>query len=128
MVRLTKRAEPPKPIALSLVMDNLRENVVIDILATNDSTRQTAQLLESVYNRGTTDIKEVECAILRNIISVDIARFWQYLRQYNEEPELGFDSLIEKEISRSSAFAAFKRRIIREDAELCLRFADALAS
>jgi hypothetical protein len=55
-----------------------------------------------------------------------IARFLQYIKGYQDEPDIGYDAIIEKEISRSSAFAAFKRKSIRDDAELSVKFATSL--
>jgi hypothetical protein len=86
------------------------------------------ELLGLVYNGGSTDIKEIECTNLRNEhLMPNIRLFYQYLHGYREEPDLvGYDTLIRKEIDRSSIFAAFKRKIVRDDPELSAVFADAL--
>ena len=44
---------------------------------------------------------------------------------YRKETDIGYDILIRNEISRSSMFAAFKRKIVRDDPELSIIFADA---
>ncbi len=118
--------DPENYIALSLTADSLMEKVVVEALMNDNSTVQTADLLEKVYNGGTTAIKEIECANLRNAVSDCIAKFLQYIKDYRDEPDIGYDKIIEKEISRSSEFAAFKRKIIRDDAELSVIFAASL--
>jgi len=42
------------------------------------------------------------------------------------EPDLGYGEMICEEIERSSVFAAFKRKIVRDDPELSVVFADVL--
>ena len=80
-----------------------------------------------VYNGGSTDIKDIECSNLRNEhLLPDIQRFNQYIQGHLDEPELGYDALIRKEISRVSKFSAFKRRIVQDDPGLTALFADAL--
>ncbi len=120
------QCDPEHYIALSLTTDSLIEKIEVAALANDSSTVQTADLLEKVYNGGTTVIKELECSNLRNAVSDCIARFLQYLKGYQEEPDIGYDAIIEKEISRSSEFAAFKRKILRDDAELSVIFAASL--
>jgi hypothetical protein len=116
------KCDPEDNIALSLSTDSLMEKVVVSALSDDDGTKQTTKLLMHVYNGGTTDIKEVECAVLRNEISVCIAKFLQYIEGFRNEPNEGYETIIKKEILRSSAFAAFKRNIIRNDAELFAEF------
>ena len=116
------KCDPEKNISLSLNTDTLIESVVVITLSDDESSKQTSELLSYVYNGGATAIKDVECAILRNEISSCIARFLQYIKSYHEEPDEGYEAIIEKEILRSSAFAAFKRGIIRNDVELSVKF------
>jgi len=52
--------------------------------------------------------------------------FLQYIHDYREESDIGYENLICNEIKRSSAFAAFKRKIVRDDPELSVVFADEL--
>lgn len=116
-------------IALTIeIADVLIESVRIEVLKLDLCASNTAELLGYVYNGGSTDIKESECANLRNEqLLPDIQRFRQYLHGYYNEPDLGYDNLIKKEISRSSKFAAFKRKIVRDDPDLLSHFYEALA-
>jgi hypothetical protein len=84
-------------------------------------------MLQLVYNGGSTDMKDIESTNLRNEhLMPNIRRFYQYIINYHQEPELGYGEKITKEINRSSAFAAFKRKIIRDDPKLSFVFAEAL--
>ena len=120
--------DPEEFIALSVeIPENFIEKVRIDPLKQDSSTLKTTELLGYVYNGGSTDIKEIECANLRNEhLLPDIQRFMQFVYGFCTEPDLGYDKLIKKEISRSSKFAAFKRKIIRDNPELSARFSAAL--
>lgn len=122
------KCDPEEHIALSVDISNrLLERVLVEPLKTDSDTMQTAELLGFVFNGGSTDIKEIECSILRNEHLVpNIRLFYQYIRNYQEEPDLGFAEIIRKEIDRSSAFAAFKRKIVRDDPVLAKVFAEAL--
>ncbi len=66
--------------------------------------------------------KKLESTNLRNALSSSIARFHKYIEGYREEPELGYDVIIKEEISRDSEFAAFKRKIVRDDIKLSATF------
>lgn len=118
------KCDPEDHIDLSIeITDNLIEKVVVQALTKDSSTIQTAKLLNLVYNGGSTAIKDIECSNLRNAhLLPDIRKFLQYLNDYLEEPDIGCDKMIIKEIDRSSAFAAFKRRIIRRNPELLAKF------
>ncbi|MCL2873676.1 MAG: hypothetical protein FWE29_01965 [Defluviitaleaceae bacterium] len=120
--------DPEKHIALSIeITDDIMEQVYVESLTTDESTLMTAKLLRLVYNGGSTDIKEIECSNLRNShLMPEIRLFYQYVRNYRDEPYLGYDNKIRKEMDRSSMFAAFKRKIIRDDPELSKTFADVL--
>jgi hypothetical protein len=120
------KCDPEENISLSLTTNSLVEKVEVTALNNDSSTLQTADLLAKVYNGGTTDMKEIECANLRNSISRCIATFLQYVRDYQDEPDIGYDKIITKEISRSSEFAAFKRKIIRDDSTLSAIFSASL--
>lgn len=112
---------------IKIIGDDLTERVGITALINDSATLKTVELLGYVYNGGSTSVKEIECANLRNEhLLPDIQRFRQYIRGYNDEPDLGYDKLIEKEINRSSKFAAFKRRIIQNNPRLSAVFADSL--
>jgi hypothetical protein len=122
------KCDPEDYLALSLIIDSdpFVERVLIEVLSDEKETLTTAELLECVYNGSKTPIKEVESANLRNVLSECIVRFLKYIENYRAEPDIGYDSIIKKEISRSSAFAAFKRKIVRDDPELSAKFAAAL--
>jgi hypothetical protein len=117
--------DPESCIALSVEIDeNFVEYVGVAVLNKDAVTLKTAELLGYVYNGGSTSIKEVECANLRNEhLLPDVQRFRQYIKGYCAEPGLGYDVLIKKEISRSAKFAAFKRKIVRDNPELSAEFA-----
>lgn len=120
--------DPEISITLSVeISDDFIERVNIMTSSKDSTTLKTMELLGYVYNGGSTSIKEIECANLRNEhLLPDIVRFMQYIRGYNDEPDLGYDKLIEKEINRSSKFAAFKRKIVRDNPQLSAMLADAL--
>ena len=122
------KCEPEEHIALSVeITDNFIEYVNVEALSTDIQTTQTAELLNLVYNEGSTDIQKIECSNLRNSHLVpNIRLFYQFIQDHKKEPELGYFEKIRKEIDRSSAFAAFKRKIIRDDPELSITFADVL--
>ena len=121
--------DPEEHIALSVeIADDFIEGVRIESLKKDPDTLRTAELLGYVYNGGSTDIKEIECANLRNEhLLPDIQLFMQYIKGHVAEPGLGYAGIIKKEISRSSKFAAFKRKIICDTPELMELFSDALA-
>jgi len=120
--------DPEDYIALSIEIQNdFIDTVHVDFLQQDPCTLKTAELLRFVYNGGSTDIKEIECVNLRNEhLLPDIKLFKQYIQGFFAEPELGYDAIIKKEIDRSSKFAAFKRKIIRDNPELLSFFSDAL--
>ena len=93
----------------------------------DNATLMTVKLLGLVYNGSSSNMNEIECSNLRNShLMPNIRLFYQYIRNYREEPDLGYDNMIRKEIDRSSMFAAFKRKIVRDDPDLSVKFADAL--
>jgi uncharacterized protein (TIGR02646 family) len=122
------QCDPEEHIALSIeVTDDITEQVHVESMKDDESTLMTVELLGLVYNGGSTDIKEIECSNLRNSHLIpNIRLFYQYIRNYRDEPDLGYDNKIRKEIDRSSMFAAFKRKIVRDDPELSIEFANSL--
>jgi hypothetical protein len=106
---------------------SLIEQVKVEPLKTDSSTMQTVELWRLVYNGGSTAIKDIECSNLRNEhLMPNIRLFYQYIHDYHEEPELGYADIISKEIGPAVAFAAIKRKIVRDDPELSEVFAEAL--
>jgi hypothetical protein len=122
------KCDPEEHIALSVeISGDLKEQVKVEALTTDSSTRQTAELLGFVYNGGVNDEKDLGSSHLRNTrLLPDIRRFYQYIYNYRREPELNYAEIISKEIGPASAFAAFKRKIVRDDPELSGVFAEAL--
>lgn len=120
--------DPEDCIALSVeISEDFVEYVGIAALRQDCATLKTIELLGYIYNGGLTSIKKIESANLRNEhLLPDIQRFMQFIRGYCEEPNLGYDILIKKEINRSSKFAAFKRKIVRDSPKLSIVFAEAL--
>jgi len=119
--------EPENSISLSMNMDSLIEYVEVCVLSNDKSAKQTAALLSLVYNGGTTAMKEVECAVLRNAISKCVASFLQHVEGHRSESDVGYGKIIKEELSRASPFAAFKRGIVRDDAELTAKFGEFIA-
>jgi hypothetical protein len=122
--------DPEDYVALAIeISDDFIDWVSVTPLSQDSATLKTSKLLDLVYNGETTSIKRIESANLRNEhLLPDIQRFKQYIRGYYDEPDLGYGSLIKKEISRSSKFAAFKRKIIRDNPQLAVTFAEALSN
>jgi uncharacterized protein (TIGR02646 family) len=93
---------------------------VIHQIATNPTiVENTVQLLLEVYN-GTTPLKIIESANIRQKLVDDICDFQKYLLDFyddeteNEEKENAKREII-KHLKKSSAFTAFKRWIIKEN-------------
>ncbi|MCL2203965.1 MAG: HNH endonuclease [Defluviitaleaceae bacterium] len=122
------QCDPEEHIALSIkITDDITDYVLIKPLNENKATAKTAELLGLVYNGGSTDMKELGSSNLRNEHLIpDIRRFYQYIRNHREEPDLGYDDDIRKEINCCAKFAAFKRKIIKDDPALHLQFSKAL--
>ena len=96
--------------------DGLIESVQIEIIKGSEidaSVMETVELLQYVYNGNFTEMKNLGAANLRNEhLLPDMQRFLNFIENHISEPDLGYDELITKEISRSAKFAAFKRKII----------------
>jgi uncharacterized protein (TIGR02646 family) len=102
------------------------EQVTIEALDDTAKTQNTKELLLAIYN-GTTPLKKLESANLRNCLLNEIGDFQQRLLEYfndsisAEEKQLLL-SKIGAHISRESHFTAFKRWIIKEDPKLNMEF------
>ena len=121
--------DPEKYITLSLnMLDGFIDSVQIEISKGSEydtSVLETVELLEYIYNGNFTELKDIGAANLRNEhILPDIQRLWNFIENHINEPNLGYDVLITKEISRSAKFAAFKRKIVC-DTPLAVRFQEA---
>ncbi len=95
------------------------EQVKIEILVDNTRNRTTKDLLLDVYN-GTTKLKTIEAANLRNKLLGEISDFQQHLFEYFKDTNSGDDTeyfliKIKQHLNRASNFTAFKRWIIRDN-------------
>lgn len=99
------------------------EKVKIESLNDNDKVNTTKNLLIAVYN-GTTKLKKLESANLRNSLLEDIMKFQKLLKDYFEISEDDNDGReyfrikIRNELGKSSNFTAFKRWIIWDNEKL----------
>lgn len=102
------------------------ENVIIEELDNSPETLMTKELLLAVYN-GTTKLKTLESANLRNKLLDEIMDFQKWLKEYflttNSPADLEYFLIkIRAHIHRGSGFTAFKRRIILENPRLKQEF------
>ena len=126
MVKLTKRPLPPKPITAERHYRNdpnfsaIVEDCFGKCYICENDNATTLNVEHRISHRGDDRIKYdwnnlfLSCGHCNNI----------KIEGYRKEPELGYDAIIKKGISRSSAFAAFKRGIVRNDAELSATFGE----
>jgi uncharacterized protein (TIGR02646 family) len=103
------------------------EKVKIESLIDNDRVNTTRNLLMAVYN-GTTMLKKLESANLRNSLLDDIMQFQKLLKDYFEISDDDNDGReyfrikIRNELGKSSSFTAFKRWIIWDNEKLNEKF------
>lgn len=97
------------------------EKVVIEAKEATIEVIETKELLDSVYN-GTTKLKTIESANLRNQLLKEIQNFQYWLCEYykaNTEDIKNFSRLkIIEHLCRASNFTAFKRWIILDNETL----------
>jgi len=122
------QCDPEEHIVFSIgtANDDIKSLVRIEALKTDESTLKTAKLLEFVYNGGVSPKKDLGLTHFLKPLMDNIELFKQYIVNHHKEPDEGYDEDIREEINRSSAFAAFKRKIVRDDPKLSVEFADAL--
>jgi hypothetical protein len=121
------KVDPEEYIELSIsAVCDLTEKVIVKKTKGGEDVDSTVKLLDRVYNGDKTAVKRHECTNLKNKIMKEIVTFRQYIRGYKEEPDLGYERFIAEEISRNSAFAAFKRGLVRNDPETAGIFAEIL--
>lgn len=87
-------------------------------LSTEEKVVNTVKLLRDVYD-GTTPQKKIEAKVIRKKLRMELYKFKEYVREYQEAEE-GEDKedllcQIKKELGASSAFAAFKRWLIKDN-------------
>lgn len=95
------------------------EELLFDLLDFREETVNTQGLLREVYY-GSTAQKKMEARILRKALRKELSAFKEYVREYQEAEEdekVDLEYLLKKELSDSSAFAAFKRWLIRDHRE-----------
>lgn len=98
-----------------------REEIKVIGLREDVATKETQELLNKVYNGDHTIIKKVECESLRNRVLKELMDFQEFMKGYYDPDEndlgikQGFFIKIQKSIKKGASFAAFKRKIIREN-------------
>jgi len=101
-----------------------------EALNDNEKTLQTKKLLEAVYT-GTTKLKLMESANLRDTVLTEIQDFQKWLTEYFKttiDRKKDYCLLkIEEHLSNASAFTAFKRWIVRDNPTLLKEFEAYLA-
>lgn len=96
-----------------------KEEFVFDALDSREETKNTINLLQDIYY-GTTPQKIMEAKNLRKNLRNDIAKFKEYVREYEEaedEDKEDLRCLIKEELGEKSSFTAFKRWLIRDNKE-----------
>lgn len=104
------------------------EKVIIEVLNPSEKADKTRGLLLAVYN-GTTPLKTIESANLRNQLLEEIWKFQEFLREYFSDTNTPEDReyfliKIRGHLSRGSNFTAFKRWIIRDNDRLHREFGE----
>jgi hypothetical protein len=83
---------------------------------------QTVDLLKRVYGGEKTAQEKLGSEHLCKAVLDCLTKFQMFLEEYHKEPNAEHYAIIAKEISRSSEFAAFKRKIVRDDPRLSVVF------
>ncbi|MCL1981537.1 MAG: HNH endonuclease [Clostridiales bacterium] len=121
----------PEEFLEVLMMPYPNEYVSVRTLRDTDEAKETAQLLDIVYNGEKTAILNAECENLRNRVMKELVSFQQKLIEYFEENDSeikqGFWRLIVKMIARNSNFASLKRIVIRRNSDYMREFSEYLA-
>jgi len=108
---------------ISLKMDPFpMEKVIVTAIENDLATLETVELLDRVYN-GTTQLKTIEAANLRNSILNEIKDFQDqlcsfYKTENDDNDSEYFKIKIKNHLSDSTNFTAFKRQIIRKNPRL----------
>jgi len=107
------------------------EKVTVNPLNPDVATKSTAELIENVFN-GTTKLKTIESANLRNKLLEEIQNFQSCLIEYfkstcDEEDKKYFKRKIKSHLHIASSFTSFKRWIIKENPVLSEEFSDYLS-
>jgi hypothetical protein len=108
------------------------QKTIIKITKTGDTAGvdETIALLNRIYNGNATPILNDECVNLRKNIETEVGNFLTMLDAYIDELDQNIKNIYAKTIcklfSRGSAFAAFKRTIIKNNMDSFTEFKDAL--
>ena len=106
--------DPEEMIALSLELDDkLREWVVVRKVSGDADIETTISLLDAVYNPVNTSMKRLAGQNLRNKISHELSWFHKKLDEYRENPSEECKVELIRLLSDVSAFASFKRVMVR---------------
>jgi len=107
-----------------------KASIQLRALGNSPKINKTIELLDKVYN-GSTIIKKMESENIRKQILHELSTLSNYMLEYFDETEKDvkevFKKKIKKCLSTSSAFAAFKRWIVRDNPELLMEFAEYIA-
>lgn len=94
------------------------ENVIV--LAKNEEDQQavlTSELVTEVFNQKNTGMREYKSAMRFQKLTEEMNKFYHAIEELNENPESKFALRKMKALlRRESAFAAFKRNYVRENA------------
>jgi hypothetical protein len=104
------------------------EQVAIAAIASDPRTLSTQSLILAVFN-GTTELKQLESANLRNQLLQDIRDFQNHLCDYfeptsDDEAKAYLRRKIKAHLHEASTFTSFKRWMIRENDRLKQEFGD----
>lgn len=106
------------------VSESLKFEIVSDATE-NMAVEKTCALLQRVYY-GETPQEKIRAKMLRHEVRVELTKFKNYIRDYNEasgEDKKDLFLIIRRELISRSAFAAFKRWIVRDN-PICKDFID----
>ena len=103
------------------------EIIEIIPLKNNEETLSTVELLEKVYNGTDRQMKILESASIRKDLREELLEFTKAINEYygsvGEDKE-DAKCLVKRHLKASSAFAAFKRWIVRDNKENLAEFLD----
>jgi len=115
---------------LPLAVSNIKD-IVIKAKGNIQGLQETAELLDKVYNGIQSPITDSGCTKLRNKVFKEISEFRnlivRYFREENDNIKRIYKRQISERMQRSSTFAAFKRKIIRDQPDLAQIFQQDLA-
>lgn len=93
------------------------EKIEIKALEHNNAIDETVELLKKVYE-GTTTMKKLESSNIMKSLRKELSDFIEAINEYKDsqgEDKEDAEYLIKKQLKANSAFAAFKRWIVRDN-------------